>query len=64
MKTVTYFDMKLDIPDWAKFIAQDGDGNIYCYEYRPYRDGKLWDVAMGRTEHVGYTNPMSTLVEV
>ena len=64
MKTVTYFDMQLYIPDWAKFIATDDDGTIWCYDYQPNKEGRFWYVDKGNCEHVGYVESQSTLMKV
>lgn len=64
MKAVTYFDMQLYIPDWAKFIAQDDDGTIWCYELQPNKEGRIWRVNMGECEQIGYSAPKSTLMKV
>ena len=31
-----------ELPDWAKWLARDEDGDLWAYEYTPYKDWKSW----------------------
>lgn len=35
MKTVNYFGTNYTVPDYAKFIATDGDGECWWYTVKP-----------------------------
>jgi len=35
MKTVTYKGQVFTVPEWAKFIAADADGQVYVYDDKP-----------------------------
>ena len=49
------------IPEWAKFIAQDGDGRWWAFEDEPELDGDWF--CKGRSERVSVV-VSSTLKEV
>ncbi|AIW03936.1 hypothetical protein CPT_Seurat73 [Escherichia phage Seurat] len=34
-KIVEYFGMQLVVPEWVKWLAVDGDGELYGYECEP-----------------------------
>lgn len=71
-KTVEYMGYEYEVPDWAKFIATDEDGDIYVYEMmpEPREDDVLgfWGRGMnnGRVMRVGSHgwNWQETLVEI
>lgn len=43
MKTVEYMGSTYEeIPEWANFIAADGDGHVYVYEYMPSWSHNHW----------------------
>ena len=31
-----------ELPDWAKWLARDEGGELWAYEYPPYKDWKSW----------------------
>ena len=31
-----------ELPDWAKWLARDEDGDLWVYEYIPYKNWKSW----------------------
>lgn len=35
MKTVTFQGIDYEVPDWVRWIAQDGDGHIFAYDVEP-----------------------------
>ncbi|NHB90333.1 hypothetical protein [Photorhabdus tasmaniensis] len=43
-KVVTYFGIEMSVPSWAKYIAADVDGDVYCYRNQPRNDNRWWDV--------------------
>lgn len=44
-KTITYRGRTYTVPDWAKYIAQDGDGTVYVYSHAPVCYACGWDPA-------------------
>lgn len=41
MKIIEYMGHEFEVPEWAKFIATDEDGDIYVYDTMPelYEEG-------------------------
>ena len=35
LEPTTYFGIKLSVPIWAKYIAVDANGNLFCYSHKP-----------------------------
>lgn len=31
----------MNLPEWAKWVARDADGQLYAYEYKPYKEVQL-----------------------
>lgn len=44
----------IDLPDWARWYAVDGDGRVHAYECEPYMSltGDIW-FATGRFYELG-----------
>ena len=41
------------LPEWVRWIAQDGDGNWWAYEHEPNMSHCGWyENEVGRTKHV------------
>lgn len=36
-KSVVYFGKTFTVPKWAKYLATDEDGRIFCYSEKPVR---------------------------
>ncbi len=54
MKTVTYMLKNFQVPDWAKFIAADCDGQVFCYEASPIKkEFNYWSVSGYQAQYVG-----------
>ena len=57
MKSIKYMGREYEVPDWARFIATDSDGDISVFELRPEiseedEDGNGWWVRFGH-RHMG-----------
>lgn len=70
MKTIKYMGREYGVPDWAKFIATDEDGDIYVYETMPHPEedacSGYWEQNKGQVMLLGNTgfNWQETLVEI
>lgn len=54
MKTITYRGEEYFAPDWANFVAMDGDGNVYAFENKPVENNfGQWEVTTGGCEFIG-----------
>ena len=44
MKTAIFKGNPYHVPNWAKYLAQDGDGSVYAYEKEPLfgSDENVW----------------------
>ncbi len=47
MKTFNYFNQSVTVPDYAKFIATDEDGQMWWYTNKPNDAYNMW-VAGGK----------------
>ncbi len=58
MKTAIFKGNPYHVPNWAKYLAEDGDGSIYAFETQPsYKDNKsIWMSDSGEIENVGNVN--------
>ncbi len=53
MKPINFDGMIMMVPDYAKFVTKDADGNIYASEYKPEWfdiDGKRFYMQNGQHE--------------
>ncbi len=44
MKQIEFMGQMFDVPEWAKWIAQDGDGSVYVYSLDPYKEGNYYKI--------------------
>lgn len=56
MKKFKYFNQSVTVPDYAKFIATDEDGEVWWYVCEPYIVLKTWLVKDSGCGRVG-NNP-------
>lgn len=52
MKIIEFQGISYEVPDWAKWIAQDGLGAIRVYSSQPSQCGNGW-VSVGAVRVVG-----------
>jgi hypothetical protein len=62
--TVTYEGVSFTCPDWALYIAADGDGSVHAFERKPHRNEgpatHYWKIVGGfrfKTAYVGMLSP-------
>lgn len=53
MKTVQFQGINYEVPDWARYIAQDGHATITVHEAEPLRAGSSWLGVRGRWDVIG-----------
>lgn len=46
-----------DAPEWANYVAKDGDGEWYWYENEPTPFGASWLLNSGRSYYIGAESP-------
>lgn len=56
MKTINYFGKSVTVPDYAKYIATDADGEMWWYSCEPIKVGATWGIKGGNCDRVG-NNP-------
>lgn len=57
MKTAIFKGNPYHVPNWAKYLAEDGDGLIYAFEMKPLRDAHgQWYSEVGECAFVGNVN--------
>lgn len=66
MKKVVYLKQEFEVPEWAKWIAADSDGEVYAYAVKPYRSsgGYTRLSADHLIEHVGTVGISPLLQEI
>ncbi len=64
MKTVEFQGMMLEVPDWARWIAQEACGAIYAFETKPKKICEGWDYIGGRAVIIIRTNAPCILREI
>ncbi|MDJ0834539.1 MAG: hypothetical protein QNJ69_13530 [Gammaproteobacteria bacterium] len=44
-----------ELPDWARWVAMDADGQWWCYQAEPHRHDRGWyENEVGQVARVGY----------
>lgn len=64
MKTVEFQGAEFEVPDWARWIAQDSDGSICVYENKPYEDDTMYKPNDGKMDYVVMTGAPMVLKEI
>ncbi|WP_387468509.1 hypothetical protein [Photorhabdus sp. RM323S] len=41
-RTVKYFNVQVEVPYWAQYLAADADGELWAYELEPRFFGSYW----------------------
>lgn len=53
-----------DAPNWANWLAMEGDGAWYWFEFEPeIAHDFQWNPVKGRSEYSGHSNPWSDNLE-
>lgn len=64
MKKVEFQGMMFEVPDWAKWIAQDSDGSVYVYQKEPNPTATGWGTSGGKVESVVLTSAPCVIKEI
>lgn len=58
MKTIIFQGCQWQVPEWAKFITKDDDGEVFCFSDNPcYNKEKgIWHSLKGNVISVGNVN--------
>ena len=64
MKKVEFQGAEFEVPDWARWIAQDQDGSIYVYENIPMQGNGFYCSSGGKFENVLLTNAPMLIEEI
>lgn len=64
MKKVEFQGVTFEVPNWARWIAQDADGSVYVYEKEPKPTAAGWHSSGGTVENVILTSAPCVLKEI
>lgn len=66
MKRITFQGAEYDVPAWARWVAQDGDGTITAYENCPVRStvGDFWMENFGLFKEIARVSAPMVLEEI
>lgn len=63
-KQVVFQGISYDVPDWARYIAQDGHATITVHENPPTRFATQWHALQGRWDVLSGCGAPMVCVEV
>lgn len=64
MKTIEFQGAEFEVPDWARWIAQDNDFSTYAYERKPTECDGFYASTGGKVELVFTTDAPCVLKEI
>lgn len=64
MKTVEFEGAEFEVPNWARWIAQDSDGSIWAYENTPMQGNGYYCNSGGLMENILLTSAPMVIEEI